>query len=109
MPILDTSPFFRTPSLRARLLGATSLLCLALAMSDPVQAQPYGNERPGYYDRFFISFEGGYLLNGSDKNLNFDSNGFLDGLPALRPGRNGGMFGVSIGKPLNPAWDWVFG
>jgi len=109
MPILRTSSCFRIPSLRARLLGATSLICLALALSDPVQAQPYGSERPGYYDRFFVSFEGGYLFNGSDKNLNFDQTGFLGGLPALGPARIGGMFGVSIGKPLNPAWDWVLG
>jgi major outer membrane protein len=109
MPILGTSSCFRTHSLRTRLLGATSFLCLALALSDAVQAQPYGSERPGYYDRFFVSFEGGYLFNGSKDNLDFNQTSFLSGLPPLQPGRNGGMFGVSFGRPINPAWDWMLG
>lgn len=92
--------------MRAQLLGATSLLCLALALSDAVQAEPY--ERPGYYDRSFVAFEGGYLFNGSGKNVDFDQTGFLSGLPALAPGRDGGMFGVSFGRPIDPYWDWAF-
>jgi len=106
MPVSGTAYYFRRPSLRARLLGATSLLCLALVLSDAAQAEPY--ERPGFYDRSFVALEGGYLFNGSDKNVDFHQTGFLSGLPALAPGHDGGMFGISFGRPIDPYWDWAF-
>lgn len=63
-----------------------------------------------FYNRGFLAVEGGYLFNGSDRNLSFDPADSRLGLfDPMRPGRDGGTLGVSFGWTLTPEWDWKIG
>jgi hypothetical protein len=94
---------------RQYLLGSASLICLALLLAEPAQAQdPAG--RPAFLDRFHFSIEGSLLFNRSDTNLSFDpTTTALNTLPASRPGKDGGSLGISFGAAFNPSWDWRLG
>jgi hypothetical protein len=94
--------------LRRHLLGSTSLLCLALLLSEPARAQDL-NARPAFLDRFHFSIEGSLLFNRSDTNLTFDPNTFFPNLTSSEPGRGGGHAGVAFGGMLGPNWDWRVG
>src|SRR5688572_15216278 len=86
---------------RQHLLGTASLICLALLLAEPAQAQdPAG--RPAFMDRFHFSVEGSLLFNRSDTNLTFAPGTFFSDLPSSRPGRNGGHAGVTVGGMLVP-------
>lgn len=55
----------------------------------------------------FVSLYGGYLFSDTDSNLSFaDGDSYFSDLRDLDPGGNGGLVGVAIGGPINPAWDW---
>ena len=104
------------PQLRRRLLSASSYLCLALfvANSAPAAAADVG-VRPAfvaktvpYQDRGFISIEGGYWFNGSERNLSFNpSDDFVNVLGPLKPGRNGWTAAIAFGRTFGPQWDWA--
>jgi hypothetical protein len=104
------------PQLRRRLLSASSYLCLALVLADsaPVEAADAG-VRPAfvgkalpYQDRGFISVEGGYWFNRSERSLTFDpSDDLVNVLPPVKPGRNGWTAAIAFGRTFGPQWDWA--
>lgn len=82
---------------RAALLISVSALCLGLASH--ARAQTAQNE-------LFVSAYGGYLLNDSETNFDFDDAGKFGDLDSLSPGEDGHLIGGTIGVPLSERMDF---
>jgi hypothetical protein len=107
--------------LRAKLLGASSYLCLALFLTAPaevgaaprVKRQPVVARAPmeaPFRDHYFFSVEGGHWFNNSGTNLTFDpKDTFLGELPSFKPGHDGDTFAATFGRTMGPQWDWTVG
>jgi hypothetical protein len=107
--------------LRARLLAASSYLCLALFLTGPAEVRAETHtKRPAviarapmeapFHDHYFFSLEGGNWFNNSGTNLTFDpTDTFLKDLPSLKPGGDGDTFAATFGRTMGPQWDWMAG
>ncbi len=97
----------RATALRCRFLHSVSALVLvglsssaALAQSAPAPFEPSTT----------VSFEGSVLFNeGGTAFGGTEAQAFLGDLAPLGPGSDGMGFGLSIGRTIDPNWDWRFG
>jgi hypothetical protein len=79
-----------------------------LLLAKPLPAAAAG-AKP-FEDRWFVSVQGGYLVNNNHSNLTFDqSDRLLNPLSPVSPGRGGGTFGVHVSRTFGPLWDVALG
>lgn len=97
-------------SLRKLLLATTSVVALSLASvmsSQAADVAPASASAP--FAGTTVSVYGGYLFNDSkDAFGGTDAGSKLGNLAALKPGHDGGDFGLSVGHAIDPMWDWKF-
>lgn len=97
---------------RQRLLGAVSLTCLTLTLTQAAGAADLVTKAPVAaapgVEGWTFSLYGAWDFASAGTALSFDPSApFLGGLPSLDAAGDGGTAGLSVRKGFAPGWDWA--